>query len=70
MRRNMKRPEKMKAKAYRNVISDSLDEAIRKHSEKEKRKYPVRINRQTIIFAARKKLPKGYEQWCSFRKGI
>lgn len=70
MGRNMKRPEKMKAKAYRNVISSSLDEAIRKHSEKEKRKYPVRINRQTIIFAARKKLPKGYEQWCSFRKGV
>mgnify|MGYP000352950440 FL=1 len=70
MGRNMKRPETRKAKAYRNVISSSLDEAIRKHSEKEKRKYPIRMNRQTIIFAARKKLPKGYEQWCSFRKGV
>lgn len=66
----MKRPETRKAKAYHNVISSSLDEAIRKHSEKEKRKYPIRMNRQTIIFAARKKLPKGYEQWCSFRKGV
>lgn len=70
MRRNMKRPETRKVKSYRNVISSSLDEAIRKHSEKEKRKYPVRINRQTIIFAASKKLPKGYAEWYLFKKGV
>lgn len=63
MRHDLRRPETAKTKADLDKNDSGLYEAIKRHMELEKQKFPLRTNRQTVIYVAREKCTKEYAKW-------
>lgn len=63
MRHDLRRPETAKTKADLDKNDSGLEEVIKRHMENEKQKFPLRINRQTVIFVAKEKCNEEYAKW-------
>ena len=63
MRHDLRRPETAKTKVDLDKNDSGLQEVIKRHVENEKQKFPLRVNRQTIIFVTKEKCNEEYAKW-------
>lgn len=63
MKHELKKTEITKQKADLDRNSSGLDDVIKKHMERERPKFPLRINRQTVILVVKEKCNEEYAKW-------